>query len=152
MTKVDALLEDARKRLVETGTRNRLIHVNRKSSRGNLLNVVNERSDDIFQILRLNSKKMRFAGKGEEEWSDELTLAEISDQDVSDGRYTDSIIETPLSPDALQKRLLKLSRDARAAEEEQGINILFLAIGFLRWFEDSKSDVLREGPASGPAG
>jgi very-short-patch-repair endonuclease len=146
MTKVDALLEDARKRLVETGTRNRLIHVNRKSSRGNLLNVVNERSDDIFQILRLNSKKMRFAGKGEEEWSDELTLAEISDQDVSDGRYTDSIIETPLSPDALQKRLLKLSRDARAAEEEQGINILFLAIGFLRWFEDSKSDVLRESP------
>jgi hypothetical protein len=39
-----------------------------------------------------------------------------------------------------------LSRDARTAEEEQGINILFLAIGFLRWYEDSKSDVLRESP------
>ncbi|MBT5700553.1 MAG: DUF3320 domain-containing protein [Gammaproteobacteria bacterium] len=146
MTRVEALLEDARKRLVETGTRNRLIHVNRNASRGNLLNVINERSDDIFQILRLNGKKMRFAGKGEEETSDDLTLAEIADHDVSEGRYTDSIIETPLSTDALQKRLLKLSRDARTAEEEQGINILFLAIGFLRWYEDSKSDVLRESP------
>ncbi len=146
MTKVEALLEDARKQLVETGTRNRLIHVNRKSSRGNLLNVINERSDNIFQILRLDDKKMRFAGKGEEEESDGLTLAEISDQDVSEGRYTDSIIETPLSPDALQKCLLKLSRNARTAEEEQGINILFLAVGFLRWYEDTKSDVLRESP------
>ena len=30
--------------------------------------------------------------------------------------------------------------------EEQGINILFLAIGFLRWYEDDKSEVLREAP------
>ena len=82
MTRVEALLEDARKRLVETGTRNRLIHVNRNASRGNLLNVINERSDDIFQILRLKGKKMRFAGKGEEETSDDLTLAEIADDEV----------------------------------------------------------------------
>ena len=62
MPTIESLLEDARKRLVETGTRNRLIHVNRKTTRGNLLNIINERSNDIFQILRLSGKKMRFSG------------------------------------------------------------------------------------------
>ena len=150
MQSIESLLEDARKRLVETGTRNRLIHVNRKTTRGNLLNIINERSDDVFQILRLNSKKMRFAGKGDEESDlsneDGLVLSQIDVQEFDEGRYTDSVLETPLTPDALQKRLLKLFKDARTAEEEQGINILFLAIGFLQWYEDGNSKILRESP------
>jgi hypothetical protein len=36
--------------------------------------------------------------------------------------------------------LLKLFREARTYEEEQGVNILFLAIGFLEWFEDPRSE------------
>jgi len=149
MPTIESLLEDARKSLVETGTRNRLIHVNRKTTRGNLLNIINERSNDIFQILRLSGKKMRFSGKGEEEDesdADGVVFAEIEDQGFDEGRYTDSILETPLTPDALQKRLLKLFRDAKTAEEEQGINILYLAMGFLQWFEDKNSTVLRESP------
>ena len=65
MPTIDSLLEDARKRLVETGTRDRLAHVNRKTTRGNLPNLISERSDDIFKILRLSGRKMRFSGKGE---------------------------------------------------------------------------------------
>ena len=42
--------------------------------------------------------------------------------------------------------LLTIYRDAKTAEEEQGINILFLAIGFLRWYEDDNSEVIREAP------
>ena len=150
MPSIESLLEDARKRLVETGTRNRLIHVNRKTTKGSLLNIINERADDVFKILRLNSKKMGFAGKGDEgnELSDEdgLVLSQINVQDFDLGRYTDSILETPLTSDALQKRLLKLFKDARTAEEEQGINILFLAVGFLQWYEDGNSNILRESP------
>ena len=132
MSVIESLLEDARKRLVETGTRNRLIHVNRNASRGNFLNVINERSDDIFEILRVNAKKMKFAGKGDEtdQYDDDLLLEEVPDEEFDEGRYTDSILETPLTPDALQKRLLRLAKDAKTAEEEQGINILFLAMGF----------------------
>lgn len=149
MTTIESLLEDARKRLVETGTRNRLIHVNRKTARGNLLNIINERSDDIFQILRSSGKKMRFAGKGEETEeadADGIVFHEVTDEAFDEGRYTDSILETPLTPDALQKRLLKLFRDAKTAEEEQGINILYLAMGFLQWYEDDNSKILRESP------
>ena len=35
---------------------------------------------------------------------------------------------------------------ARTAEKEQGVNILYLALGFLTWFEDKSSSVAREAP------
>ena len=61
-------------------------------------------------------------------------------------KHRDAWLETELGPQALEKRLLKLYRDSRIAEEEQGANFLFLALGFLRWYEDDRSHVLREAP------
>ncbi len=147
MSEIATQLEATRKRLVETGTRNRLIHVNRSTKRGNLINVVNEKSNEIFKILKEDSKRMKFLGVGSEqdEVSEDDILLAISEE-VDETRYTDLIIETDLTPDALQKRLLKISSAARTSEEEQGLNILYLAIGFLRWYEDEKSEVLRESP------
>ena len=46
----------------------------------------------------------------------------------------------------MQKKLLKLFYDARTYEEEQGVNILYLALGFLRWYEDQNSKVERFAP------
>src|SRR5208283_4550998 len=57
-----------------------------------------------------------------------------------------TVLCTSIDEEKLEKRLLAIYRDAKTAEEEQGINILFLAIGFLRWYEDDKSEVLREAP------
>jgi very-short-patch-repair endonuclease len=57
-----------------------------------------------------------------------------------------AFLQTNLDVESLEKRLVAIYRDAKTAEEEQGINILFLAIGFLRWYEDDKSDVMREAP------
>ena len=103
MSLIKRSLEETRKRLVETGTRNRLIHVNRNTKRGSLVNIINERSDDIYNILKLSSKKMRFAGKGvpdEDEINDDIILA--IEEDFDEERFTDSILETNLTPDALQ--------------------------------------------------
>ena len=55
-------------------------------------------------------------------------------------------MQTSLSPELLHKRLHAIHRDAKTAEEERGINILYLALGFLRWYEDDRSDVPREAP------
>ncbi|MEG6510018.1 DUF4011 domain-containing protein [Methyloligella sp. 2.7D] len=148
---LNRLLDDARRRLVETGTRNRLIHINRENSRANALNIINERSDDIFQILRSGGKRMSFMATRRDETpvdNDVPLLETVVDnrKPFDEARYTDSKLETPLGPDALQKRLLRLARDARTAEEEQGINILFLALGFLGWFEDETSNLKREAP------
>ena len=48
---VQRLFDETRRRLVETGTRNRLVHVNRASTRGNVLNVADARSDDVYELL-----------------------------------------------------------------------------------------------------
>ena len=149
---LEQLLEDARKKLVETGTRNRLIHVNRSHKRANVLNIINERADDIFDILKTRGKKMQFLATGKDSASssdNETPLLETVldlEKPFDKTRYTDNKLETPLGPDAQQKRLLRLARDARTAEEEQGVNILYLALGFLTWFEDKSSAQKREAP------
>lgn len=142
-----ALLEDARRRLVETGTRNRLIHVNRAATRANVLDVLGARAEDLFDLLRLEGKRMRFLPREEaEEGFDpdapHLTPMLREEPDRGRGLY----LETRLGPEALERRLLNLHRDARTAEEEQGVNILYLAVGFLRWYESDSSQVLRESP------
>ncbi|WP_428489547.1 DUF3320 domain-containing protein [Rhodopila sp.] len=141
------LFDDTRKRLVETGTRNRLIHVNRTNTRGNVLNVVNERSDDVHALLS-GGKIIRFAALGNDTDEDrgQLVLANAGDHSFDDGRITDTQFKTRLGPDALQKKLLKIAREAQTAEEESGVNVLYLAVGFLTWYEDKSSSLPREAP------
>ena len=146
---INSLLEETRKRLVETGTRNRLIHVNREARRSNSVNIINERSDNVFEILCKNGRTMSFLASGAEPDEDAdpqgIILAE-EDNDFDEARYTDSRLETPLTENDLQKRLLRMAREARTLEQEQGINILYLAMGFLEWYEDESSSVKREAP------
>lgn len=141
------MFNDVRSRLVETGTRNRLVHVNRANARGNVLNIVNERSNEVYGLLS-SGKALRFKGLGRDkaDKDDEVHLSDDSEAAVGDERYTDNFLESRLGPDALQKKLLKLHREAQTAEEESGVNILYLALGFLTWFEDASSSVAREAP------
>ncbi len=89
---------------------------------------------------------MRFQplGTDRDDAEEMLRLAEPHEGDIS--RNTGTELETRLGPDALQKKLLKIAREAQTAEEEQGVNILYLALGFLTWFEDKTSSVQREAP------
>jgi hypothetical protein len=146
---VSKVLEAARRKLLDTGTRNRLVHVNRANTRANCLNVINEQADEVFDILRVKGRKMRFKAMGKDKTAEgqEMLLAlPETDLPASSDRLTDSFLETPLGPEALARRLLRLAADARTAEEEQGLNILYLAIGFLRWRESPSSDMVRESP------
>lgn len=146
-TALTKLFDDTRKRLVETGTRNRLVHVNRKNTRTSVVNVVNERSEDVYSILA-SGKAMRFLaiGRDKDIEDDGLKLADAGEPGFDAERYTDAQLETRMGPDGLQKRLLKIARDAQTAEEESGVNILYLALGFLTWFEQKTSAVQREAP------
>ena len=150
--KVASLIGDARKKLVDTGTRNRLVHVNRKG-RGRFLTIVNERADEVFRMLHVERRKMRFHPSASDADASANAIVRFDEVDLGpsaggedESRFTDRYLDTTLGTDALQKRVLQLARDARTAEEEQGINILFLAIGFLQWFEDGRSEVVREAP------
>lgn len=61
-------------------------------------------------------------------------------------KHTDSKLQTKLSPDGLHKKLLSLYRETRRIEEEQGINVLYLALGFLKYFDSEKSERPFYGP------
>ena len=57
---VERLLADARLRLVETGTRNRLVHTPRGSKRARSLPIVDADADGLFQALVRSNRVMRF--------------------------------------------------------------------------------------------
>src|SRR3954471_6719161 len=89
------LFDDTRRRLVETGTRNRLVHVNRANTRGNVLTIVNEHSDDVHALLS-SGKTMRFFALGKDKVGDssEVVLADVMQQGSDKDRHTDSWLET----------------------------------------------------------
>jgi hypothetical protein len=107
----------------------------------------------VFQRLVLDKLNFRFvadpsATQHERQQSQEDDPeAAISDQvEVLAAPSQGGLLQTRLGEGGLQKKLTRLYREAKTLEEEQGINILFLAMGFLQWYEDGESKVLREGP------
>ncbi|MCA9179575.1 MAG: DUF4011 domain-containing protein, partial [Planctomycetales bacterium] len=153
-----AVLEKSRKNLLDLSARNRLINTPRSSTRSTRLEIVDALSEQVFKRLVTEGKSMYFLPRGDD--SSEA-LAEPNDSDgagepgeLSDvpvarshqAYCDDDKLQTRLESESLQKRLLKLLYDARTHEEEQGVNILYLALGFLKWYEDDKSDRERQAP------
>ena len=81
---------------------------------------------------------------------DEPTGPGLSQPEESSGGQDSGLpaytLSTPLSDDKLQTRLLRLLYDAEALVQDQGVNSLFLAIGFLEWYESDTSDKARYAP------
>lgn len=65
---------------------------------------------------------------------------------VDPAKLKDRKLQTILNPEDLQKRLLRTFYDARTSQQEQGVNTLYLALGFLKWYEDDASDKARHAP------
>ena len=55
-------------------------------------------------------------------------------------RHTDTAIQTLLYPHELEARLRNLRQTSESAIQEMGANILYLAFGFLEWFETDGGD------------
>jgi hypothetical protein len=161
---LEARLAEARTRLIETGTRNRLVHTSRGAKRPTTLGIVTADTDALFARLIRDGALLRFApdpalaaraAAGErvdEEETEEgggafrTPVTMLSAPGAATEADRGDRLRTRLGPDALEKRLLRFWRDARLTEEEQGVDILYLAIGFLRWYEDERSEVMREAP------
>lgn len=139
-------LADARQRLIQTGTRNRLVHTARFAKQGKSIDIVYASSDDVFRTLLADGRRMRFMhdpSVRETREEEDFALAPLLQ---SDTRSSENGLQTRFGQSKLQRKLLGMSREAKTLEEEQGINALYLAIGFLRWFEDEHSEVERMAP------
>ena len=160
---LETKLERARMELLDLSARNRLLHVPRFSKSAKTIDVVDERSVEIFRLLVRENRAFTFlAGRPDrgseaaanDDVEDEIYTAAVLAQPEEEGpdergvvaRHADTKLQTRMTPKGLQKRLLDLYHDARTLEEEQGVNILFLALGSLNWVDPNKKENLRHAP------
>lgn len=156
-----AKLERSRTELLDLSGRNRQLNLPRSSKSAKTIEIVDELSSEAFRLLVTDEKAMTFAAgrravgseqpTDAEEDEDEIgELAQPEDDPIDDRgvaqRHSDTKLQTRLTSEGLQKRLLALHYDAKTLQEEQGVNILFLALGMLKWYEDEKSDKERFAP------
>ena len=151
------ILQKAREELLDLSARNRLINTPRDPDRGKKLEIVDERSEDVFRLLARERKAMSFLPVKEQTPPDETGTEpspgglsqpeeEKPVEGAADPRYGDLRLQTRLTSERLQSRLLDIYFDSQTYEQEQGISILYLAIGFLKWYESDTSDKARFAP------
>jgi hypothetical protein len=153
---IDVKLERARTELLDLSARNRLLNIPRSAKSAKTLEIVDERGSEVFRLLVKDGKAFTFlAGRGEvvasEDGEEEIAeLVQPEDDGVDSrgvpNRHADTRLQTRLTPAGLQKKLLDLYYDARTLEEEQGVNILFLAIGTLKWIDPNNATAVRYAP------
>jgi very-short-patch-repair endonuclease len=165
LERLRARLSLARDRLVDRNLRNRLISTNLNSSRTKNIRFSNGNSGNIFTALHVNKQDMLFDSIEEDEAEQQsvsrnlplidtlpqLPSAEsvvISDSSLSSEKSAreSNVLLTRLEKISLQKKLKSIYFEAREYEEEQGVNILFVALGFIKWYEDDSSDIERYAP------
>lgn len=157
---IEAKLDRARMELLDLSARNRLLNMPRSGKSAKILEIVDERSSEILRLLVGQGRVFTFlAGRaatnsdGAQATDDPDEIAELA-QPEDDGmdergvanRHADTRLQTRMTPPGLQKRLLDLYYDARTLEEEQGVNILFLALGSLRWVDPNNDKNVRYAP------
>lgn len=149
-------LEASRKELLDLTTRNRLLDTPRNRARAKTLEIVDEGSDQIAKILMKEGRPMSFLPAPDSKESDGVgneafggmgqPEEEPIDEQGIPARHLDTKLQTSLSDKQLQKKLLTLFYDSRTHEEEHGVNILYLALGFLKWYDSPSSDRERFAP------
>jgi hypothetical protein len=154
-------LDVARRDLLDLGLRNALVN---HGTRARQVRVVDERAQEIYCTLVKEGRAMVFDPLAEEtastavkatgdaaarveelDWNTLLAQPEDGG-DTPAQRHTDNHLQTALGSEALHTRLLSIHNDARGYIEEQGVNILFLALGFLHWYEAGASSQERRAP------
>jgi len=152
-------LEASRKELLDLGLRNPLINHRKRAKQ---VKIEGELSGEVYRLLVTEDKSMSFLPLPEAEISQPAELEfkrEKKAEDIGSEsllsqpeegrlsyRYTDTKLQTSLPSEKLQARLLSIHNDARTYIEEQGINILYLSLGFLNWYESPNSEEPRRAP------
>ncbi|CAM3716522.1 DUF3320 domain-containing protein [Pseudoalteromonas maricaloris] len=159
---VEQQLERARLELLDMGLRANPQLNYRSGSKS--LDIVDEKSANIFEILVEKEISLGFLPLPEvyqqkiTENDDEGTFYSADDetdlppldlyleQKKGESRFIDKYLQTGLIPSKLDKALLKLETEAHTMLQEQGVEVLYLALGFLQWSEPTNASVSRYAP------
>lgn len=136
MAAIDFRIDKWKKRLLDLGKKNRLINY-RETKRSNI-KIVAPDLTELFRLLVVNETALKFPIPFEDFDDDE---DEVSEPYTSNGD-----LQTNQTIKEQQKTLRNLRNKAKTALEEQGVNILYLSFGFLRWKENQDSDQIITSP------
>jgi hypothetical protein len=130
---IQSRLDSSRKELLDLGLKNPLL--NYKITKGKGVHIVDEKAEFIYDILVRQQKAMTF-----------LALKEGDSFPEGEGKYQDTKLQTDEDEQKLQSRLLNTYYFARTSIEEQGVNLLYIALGMLRWYDAGDTDTQRFAP------
>lgn len=137
-------LDASRKELLDLSLRNTLLNYKTPKARG--LQIVQEKSISIYDILVKQAKAMTFLSKLDKTDEDEsFDLPELAEPEIHDA-YNDTRLQTNESEQKLQAKILNTYYFAKTSIEEQGVNILYLALGMLNWYEKGNTEDTRSAP------
>lgn len=151
-------LELARRELLDMGLRaNPLLNYRNNSK---TVEVVDERSLHIYDLLVQQGKVLRFLPLPDEYVQQETEAPADPEgsppplppleiylaEQKGELRHSDTDLQTRLPAEKLDVALLKIETDAHTLLVEQGIEVLYLALGFLRWVEPAQPDKPRFAP------
>lgn len=146
--KIANALEVSRQELLDIGLRgNTLLNFN---PRAQSLNIIDELSNQVYNVLVNKQGAMSFLPlpkdlqKKEEQPAN--LFPELFEEKGKENRHSDNKLQTKLNQDNLDKKLLKINTEAESYYQEQGIDILYIALGFLKWYDSEVSNIQRKAP------
>ncbi len=140
---IEKEFKNLRKELLDLTLRNQLLNF---KARAKTITIVNQSPVNLFQTLVLQENKMYFVANKKDKKEDKSSVWDHIPFDFSKFSEGDKKLATDLTPKELQKRLYYINNQARTMLQEQGYNILYLAIGFLEWKDKSKPRQKNKAP------
>ncbi|MDO5810568.1 MAG: DUF3320 domain-containing protein, partial [Methanobrevibacter sp.] len=132
---IEKEFKNLRKELLDLTLRNQLLNF---KSRAKTITIVNQSPINLYQTLVLQENKMYFVANKKDKKEDKSSVWDHIPFDFSKFSEGDKKLATDLTPKELQKRLYYINNQAKTMLQEQGYNILYLAVGFLEWKDKSK--------------
>ncbi|HVI45816.1 MAG TPA: DUF3320 domain-containing protein [Chitinophaga sp.] len=132
-------LESSRKELLDLGLRNPLLNYRTPTGKG--LHIVEESAAAIYELLVKDGKTMSFLGRPDKKTDDTTVEYNEPSASASKDALTDTRLQTNENQVTLHARLLNTYYAARMSIEEQGVNILYLSLGMLEWYEQGSEEV-----------
>jgi len=115
MTITQQSLYAIRQHLLDISKRNQLLNYKEKAR---TVHVIDTPLETIFKTLLQDGKSINIIAQPDE-------------------KYKETIVKTAHSEENLERRCKKLAQLARSAIEETGSNLLYLAAGFLEWYDEN---------------
>ncbi len=155
-----AALRRAQRELLDFSLRNRLLSLPEPGRSAGVVPIVGERAESVFARLVGEGKPMGLAAA--ENDAEEPATASRPGAKATFARSRrraiaapgaptvpdpeDQILSAGLPPTLLARTLTRLERDSRSFLDEQGVNILFLALGQLAWRDEGNGAKVRHAP------